>query len=200
MIVFVKQKYTDPFVILAGDFNQWKISQTILDFPDLKEAQTGPTRNDKNIDKIFTNISRSISEAGTLASLETEDGSRASNHRTAYCKAELARLRTFTWEKYTYRHYNEESVQKFKEWVVLHDWKEVLEASGSNNKADAYQRAVGAALERYFPLKTTHRKSTDLPWMNKKTRKMIWDRKKLFWQEGGKRTPVWKAEKKEWMR
>ena len=101
-------------------------------------------------------------------------------------------MNTFTWQKFSYRHYNEASVNAFKDWVVFHDWREVLEREGSNNKADAYQDTLTKALERFFPLKTTRRKSNEHPWMNKKTKK---DRKELFWQEGG-RTGVWKERKK----
>ena len=74
---------------MAGDFNQWDIGEALLDFPDLKEAPVGPTRQDLLIDKIYTNLSRSINEAGTLSPLETEDGTKKSDHRVAFCKAEI---------------------------------------------------------------------------------------------------------------
>ena len=100
-MVHVKQVFTDPYIILAGDFNQWDISNAITDFPDLKEAPVGQTRGDLSIDRIFTNLSRSIKEAGSLSPLENQDGSKQSDHRIAFCKAEMAKLRTFTWQKYT---------------------------------------------------------------------------------------------------
>ena len=51
-------------------------------------------------------------------------------------------------------------------------------------------------MDRYFPWKTTRRKSNDLPWLNRKTIKKIEARKRLYWSEGGKRTRAWKEEKK----
>ena len=57
-VVHVKQLYTDPYIIVAGDFNQWDISGALTDFPDLREAPVGQTRGDLSIDKIFTNLSR----------------------------------------------------------------------------------------------------------------------------------------------
>ena len=195
-ITMLKQKYTDPYIVVAGDYNQWDTSGALLDFPDLREVDVVNTRGNRSIDRIFTNVSRSVNSAGTLEPLETDDGSRHSDHRVAYCRAELARLRTFVWQTYSYRHFNEESVKKFKEWVVFHEWKSVHEAEGSNAKTKAYQDTICWALETFFPLKTTRRKSTDLPWMNKRVRKLIRDRKRLFWEEGGKRTDAWKAEMK----
>ena len=99
----------------------------------------------------------------------------------AYCRADLERVKTFKWQKYTYRHYNEASVQQFKEWVVMHDWQEVLSAGGSNDKANAYQRTITKALDEFFPKKTTRKKSTDLPWMNKRIEKLIKNRKLLYY-------------------
>ena len=196
MIVDLKRRFADPFLVIEGDFNQWKVEDCLLDFPDLKEADVGYTRNSKRTDRLFTNLSRSIDESGTLDPLENEDGTKRSNHRIAYCRMQLARMKTFKWHKFTYRHFNSESVKAFREWVVFHEWKEVLEAVGSNKKADAYQRTICAALDRFFPWKTTRRKSNEHPWMNKRVKKMIKDRRDLFWEEGG-RTEVWKEKKKE---
>ena len=81
----------------------------------------------------------------------------------------------------------------------MHGWEEVLTAATSEAKALAYQRAVVGAVERFFPLRTVKRKDTDPPWMNKKTKKLLEDRKKLFVEEGG-RTATWKLEKKKQMR
>ena len=70
-VVKIKQKYADPFIVMAGDCNQWKVTEALLDFPDLREAPVGPTREDREIDKIYTNVSRSLVESGT-----TGDGRR----------------------------------------------------------------------------------------------------------------------------
>ena len=67
----------------------------------------------------------------------------------------------------------------------MHDWRDVYLAEGSNAKADQYQRTITWAVEKFFPKKTTRRRSTDLPWLNKKVLKMISGRKLLFKEEGG---------------
>ena len=48
----------------------------------------GNTRGDKVIDRIFSNMGRSVLEAGSYAPLETEDG-RVSDHRVAYGRFKL---------------------------------------------------------------------------------------------------------------
>ena len=157
----LKRKFTDPFLIVAGDFNQWKIDEALLDFPDMKEMEVGNTRKDKKIDRIFVNFSRSVVKSGTLDPLESEDG-LVSDHRTAFCTAALERSRPFTWQSYTYRHYNDQSVKAFKDWITLHDWSEVYNGTGSNDMTEKYQATVTWALDSFFPLKKTRKKSTDL--------------------------------------
>ena len=70
VVTDLKRNFTDTFIMLAGDFNQWKVGDGLADLPDLKEADVGPTRNGKKIDRIFSNVSRSITASGTLEPLD----------------------------------------------------------------------------------------------------------------------------------
>ena len=49
------------------------ISPAVCDYPDIKKVRTGPTRRNKTLDIIFTNVTK-ITEALTLEPLETEEG------------------------------------------------------------------------------------------------------------------------------
>ena len=199
VLIELKRRYQDPYVIVGGDFNQWKIGGAMDNFVDMKEIDVGPTRGNKTIDRVFTNMSRSIIESGTVTPLVTEDDedgqTRKSDHRVVFCKFLLQRRTKFRWVSYSYRHYNEDSAKKFREWIVFHDWAEVFSSPDTNTKAEAYQRTVVEAVERFFPLRKVRRKDNDPPWMDKRTKKMIKDRKKLYSDEGG-RTLTWKDEKK----
>ena len=152
VIVDMKRKYSDPYLVVGGDFNQWRIENNLDNFADITEAPVGPTRKQKSIDRIFVNVGRAVAEAGTLEPLEAEDGDRLakSDHRVAFCRVDLPRKQAFKWETYTYRYYNTASVEKFKEWVVMEGWSSVLEAEGTDAKAEAYQAAVNGAIERFF--------------------------------------------------
>ena len=110
--------------------------------------------------------------------------------------AELERKAAFTWQTYTYRHYDAKSEEEFKRWVVLHDWLEVYEADGPEAKAEAYQNTISEATARCFPLRTTRKKSTDLRWMSRGGLKEIRRRKSIFMAKGGDRTAAWKEQKK----
>ena len=89
----------------------------------------------------------------------------------------------------------DEAKQRFGQWVVLHDWTDVILAEGSSRKADIYQSHINWAMDEFFPLKKGRRKFTDLPWINKAIRKKIRRRMRIYVREG--RSELWKRIKKE---
>ena len=196
VVLEIKRMYRDPFIMVAGDFNQWPVQDALQDFTDLKEAPVGPTRNDRSIDRIFTNFNRSITESGTVPPLEPEPGYQGtrSDHRVAFARAALPRTRTYEWLSYQYRFFNPAAVEQFGAWLASKDWVDVAIAEGSNAKAETYQSAVTGAMECFFPLITVRRKSTDCPWVNNRIRKLITRRKGIYVREG--RSEAWKRLKR----
>ena len=96
--------------------------------------------------------------------------------------------------RYTYRLYSDEGEKEFSKWVVNHDWGEVLDVVGSNEKAMAYQRHIDAAMDAFFPYVTTVRKSTEPPWINARVKRRIKQRRSVYRREG--RSATWKRLKK----
>ena len=46
-IIDIRRTYRDPYIVVAGDFNQWEIEQALAEFQDIKEVTVGPTRGDR---------------------------------------------------------------------------------------------------------------------------------------------------------
>ena len=174
-VVEAGRRYDDPMIVVAGDFNQWKIQDYLDDFPELQEHGVGPTRGQHSIDRIFSNLQVEVS--GTVPPLETDvipgEEVKKSNHKIAFIQSSLTKVRAFERLKYSYRYYNKFSELKYGEWLARQDWEEVRAQDGSNNKANEYQRMVVGALEECFPLVTVTRKSTDPPWYNAKIRRCL---------------------------
>ena len=194
-VLEMRQRYVNPYVVVTGDFNQWRIDQALEDYIDIVESDVGPTRGDRKIDRIFTNFPRSIIEAGSLPPLETDGPERkVSDHRIAYVGANLPGKGPGKTLKYTYRYFDKQAGAAFKDWTIRQDWKEVYTAEGSNNKATAYQTLINGALDTYFPMKTTTRNSSDPPWVNAAVKERIRQRRGIYRREG--RSPKWKRMKK----
>ena len=122
VVIELKRRYQDSYVLVGGDFKQWRIDEAMDNFADIKEVGVGPRRGRRSIDQVFTNMYRSVTESGTKTPLETEDDDKGktkkSDHRVVFCKISLQRRTKFRWINYSYRHYNDESVRKFREWIV----------------------------------------------------------------------------------
>ena len=194
LILHLKRKYTDPYILVGGDFNQWDLSAALEDYKDLQEVHVGATRGNKAIDRCFHNFGECIKKAGVLPPLETPDSAKKSDHLLVYAEAEIPRFEAYELITYSYRRYTEEAGEAFREWVVMHDWAGVLSAAGSNAKAAEYQRVVDCAMDVFFPVQTTTRKSSDYPWINWKVRRKVKQRRSVYYREG--RSVKWKKLKK----
>ena len=101
-----KRRFNDPIIVLSGDFNQWRIEDHLADFPDLSEHDVGPTRGDRCIDRIFSNLSVSVS--GTVPPLETDlvNGAAVckSDHRVAFVQSTVDRVVASKVMSYSYRY------------------------------------------------------------------------------------------------
>ena len=126
----------------------------LRDFPDVYELQVGPTRGDRAIDRIFSNIVSSA--AGTLPPLETdrdpETGrKKLSDHRIAYGTLVMERAPKTEYLTYSYRYYNPESENLFGQWLAGMSWGDLIASGDSNTRANIYQQEMNDALERFFP-------------------------------------------------
>ena len=51
IVIDMKRRFKDPFVIVSGDFNQWRLN--LGDVSDMEEVPVGCTRGSREIDKFF---------------------------------------------------------------------------------------------------------------------------------------------------
>ena len=187
IVLDIKAKFADPLILIAGDFNQWNISDALSEFPDLEEVPSPPTRGDRKIDKVFVNWLDDVHDSGCLPLLETDLGGpnrTFSDHKIQYVCARLVKKDPVKWERYSYRPFTKEGGVKFKEELLSADWQDVLSLSGSNQKADQLQVRLDSLMERYFPIKTVTRKDTDLPWINDNALSMIKKKNAIYKSEG----------------
>ena len=151
LILEIKNKFNDPYINLAGDFNQWVVEEAIKDYPDIIENVGGPTRKNRTIDRCFSNWHDSIVETSVLPPLETEMSDvgivHRSEHRVVLTKARIDKIESPAWRKIKIRPYSAEGATNFKEWASNQDWLSVLEARRSNDKVKHFQSAIDDAME-----------------------------------------------------
>ena len=191
LVLDIKNKCQDPYILIGGDFNQWEIGEALLDYPDIEEISTSPTRLDRNIDKIFINWKHEVTESGCLSPLETEerDGHVSlSDHRVQYFCSRLERKVPIIWETFTYRPYTDRGADGFVLDLCDVDWG-LLGDSGANDMAIALQLLLDDLTNKHFPQKTIKRKESDLPWIDDKAKGMI--KKKAAVYKAEANSPRW---------
>ena len=116
-----KLDYTDPYIIIGGDINRRDIFPAISDFPDIQVAQTGPTRGTVVLDIIATNFNENM-KVSTFYPLESEDGSRKSDHLSVIAKAAIPHCHHYTVETRQVRKYTAEAEAAFGASLASVDW------------------------------------------------------------------------------
>ena len=65
-MIKVKRRYTDPYLVIMGDFNQWDLAGALSNFGDLAEAHGLATRGSRSIDRVFTNFGDCVRQVRAL--------------------------------------------------------------------------------------------------------------------------------------
>ena len=133
LVLNIKRNTQDPYILIAGDFNQWDVGLAVQDYADLVEVPTPATRGERHIDRIFTNWSDDIHDSGCLPPLETEgpaDTKSYSDHKIQYMCSRLVRKQPVVWETFVHRPYNEKGADAFIEELSTVDWTPVYSALG----------------------------------------------------------------------
>ena len=108
MVTQLKVTYRSPYLVISGDFNQWRLEDALVDFADLEEAEVGPTRGSRQIDQTFTNFGDAVKDARTISPIQADDPSsgQPSDHKTTTVTVRIPRTAAYRWLKYSYRYYN----------------------------------------------------------------------------------------------
>ena len=110
-LIQLRRRYTDRYIILAGDFNKLDVKAATKDFPDIKVVPTGPTRGRSVLDIIATSAAGDVVDSGTSDPIETPEGVQ-SDHRTVFCLLRTHRVPNYSVEKYEYFCVDDEGREK----------------------------------------------------------------------------------------
>ena len=80
-------------------------------------------------------------------------------------------------------------IKEFGRWIQNQTWDNVINAQGTQDKADAFYGYLDDSIESFFPMKTVKIHSNNKPWVNSKITKLIKLRQKAFTPQ---RTAEWR--------
>ena len=106
MVHEAKRSFDSPHLLVAGDFNQFRIEEALREHQDMEECLLGPTRGDRSIDRTFTNIKShtGIIEARVIAALQPDRVAAGSDsdHQVTFFRALVPGLGHNPWVSHTF--------------------------------------------------------------------------------------------------
>ncbi|XP_072042807.1 uncharacterized protein [Amphiura filiformis] len=155
-----------------GDFNRMQINNILYNC-NLKQLIKFPTRGQATLDLVLTNIGAHYNEPIPLSALGKSD------HISIMWKP-LEYVAKHSNVKRTYRSMKEHQIREFGNWIQHKDWTNVLNASNTQQKADALYESLHGAVESFFPLTTVKVHNNNKPWMSDKIKKLVKKRQLAF--------------------
>ena len=178
-VTHVKQKYNDPYIMLAGDFNRKDIQAALRDHVDIKPIVTGPTRGDSVLDIIATNMNDQLKEAGTTTAIKSEEGVY-SDHLTVFATFRMPRVPDYRVEQYSYFHYTQEGNKRFGNWLAKQKWEGILLERDVHKKVSNLHDLFEKGTSESYEWKTRVKKTSEPVWMTDSIRDLIRKRRRLF--------------------
>ena len=175
-------KHPDCIIFIGGDFNKKDISTFMSTFPEIKPLLTGPTRRGAALDEIYTNVQERLECQHIQQPLSKEDGT-VSDHHIIAASFKLPRAIKSTSSTFTFRPITTEGVEKFGRLLAQFDWA-LLQRETSTESAVALNDTLQSFVSDCFPLKSRTVRSSDAPWLDKKTKKMLAKKRRIYQQEG----------------
>ena len=180
----IKLLYPDISTIIGGDLNGKKFSAATDDFPLIQRIKTGPTRKNKTLDIIYTDIK--VKDATLLCPIESEEGI-PSDHKTIVCTALLKEqdasgVNNPTEYFYT-RPLTSRGREKFSALLVSMEWEQIYGITCSES-ADKLAVLLEKFIEQCFPLKRHKRRSKDPPWITPEVKRKQRQKNRTYKREG----------------
>ena len=194
LVLTIKNRHDEPLILVGGDFNQWDVNSALAEFIDMQEVVTPATRGDRKIDKLFTNWPEYVEEGGCCPPLQTEeiDGViNKSDHNVQYVLSRVPMKEPVKLETFTHRPYCIAGEVAFLDELRATDWQCVTGCTSVNGKVDKLHHIFDDLLNKHFPMKTTQRRESDLPWLDGTAKKWIKKKAAIYRAEG--QSPRWET-------
>ena len=164
-------KYPNCAIVLAGDFNKTLLPllQSAVKVFQLKPVVDFPTRGDRTLDQIFTNLTEYFSSPCSLPAFGLSD------HQTIFISARIRDKTSKPKRKLITTRYKRPSkigsVGRFLQQVP---WSDLFSpAQSSEDKLNILTDIINFGLNTIMPVSTTKIHESDRPWMNTNLKQLI---------------------------
>ena len=151
--------HQDAGIVIMGDFNQLDLTQ-LLNEPGFKQVVNQPTRENRTLDKIISNVASHYAVPCICSPIGRSDHNTVIWSPLESCN----RTANFTQNRIT-RPMRDSNIRQFGTWICSHDWSSVMQATDPNQQTIAFYNTLNSAIDHHFPIRTTKLHAQDKPWM-----------------------------------
>lgn len=169
---YIRSQYPYAAIQILGDFNDLKASWLSSSL-SLTQVVEVPTREEKVLDLIFTNIEEFYNPPYTLPAIGMSD------HLTVIWKPSR-KPPDRSQSVVKYRPQTQEQLQIYREWLARKNWSKVLTMKNGNNMMQEVTAQLFHEYKVIFPEKTILVKSQNKPWVTKEIKDLIKSRNELY--------------------
>ena len=178
----VKTLFPDSVIFVGGDFNKKDVALFNSAFPELLPIKTGATRRGVDLDEVYTNVTGKITKQGIQRPLEKDNGV-PSDHKVITLSVKLPRHQKSVATKFEFTRLTTDGMNKLEQLLKDYDWEQIRKPTSSESAA-AFDLVLQLFVVECFPSKMRSVRSTDAPLFDKKTKKCVQRKQKIYKAEG----------------
>jgi len=170
----LKIQYPDVGLMLMGDLNRTDYKSLMLSHK-FDQVVTTPTRGDAVLDVILTyNLKRYYETPEVTNPIGRSDHCAVWWHPRGIPRKHNKARTVVT------RPMPDSKVREFGQWIVSHEWTEVLTMDSVDSKTEAFYNTLGEAIDKYFPQKRTKVHNNDKPWITTAVKALLKKRQEAY--------------------
>ena len=192
MLEKIKRELNDPYICLGGDINKKDLSPAFRDFPEMKLLPDLRTRNEAALDLCYTNFNDEVFELNSHHPLDNGEGV-VSDHLIVSYNFRVKRRHDCVVTSRMARKFDVLSMDAFKSRLVATDWTTINHPDPSM-MVKTFNSIILSEYNHCFPEYMIKSRSSDLPWVTKRIKRLIRKKKRRYKTRGKDR--VWKETEK----
>ena len=195
----LKVDHPNAATIIAGDKNDLDESRILAIDPGLAQLVRKPTRKDKILSIVITDLRRFFVEPKIIDAIPVDNPAKGapSDHNGVLVEPinNLEAVKNTSKEIKFVRPMPESSIIKYRESIAEIDWSVMIDELSSSNMVDLFQEMTTHLVDIHFPLKKITITPYDKPWITEELKILRRRRQRMYRKEG--RTERYFALKKE---
>ena len=185
-------QYPNSPIIMGADRNSMDISPIINCGLKMKQLVDKPTRRDKILDVIITNVPDLYKSPIIVPPVPCDDPTAGvpSDHHVPVCVPHTDRYSrpTRQYRLITHRPLPDTAINKFGRWITAETWEKVssrIKEITTTQHSQDLQKLLMCKLDEFCPTETFKISTQDKPWINAELKKLKRQRMRE-WQRNGK--------------